>query len=217
MPTDVVLHIYDVSEAPALQAVNKALRAVGTGAFHGAVEVYGQEWSYGGVEEGTGVFSCPPKGCTAHVYRESVPMGQTAMSHSEVNLLLAELEQEWPGRDYDLLAHNCCHFSEELCKRLQVPEAFPKWVKSLAGAGAKVSHAVVGTVDKAGELVDAGKQVRGADSDEAYKIGDLTRGLWATGKQAVAATIQAGQESRHGDSYKFGDFSRGVVSKLRSG
>mmetsp|Transcript_96117 Transcript_96117/g.200786 ORF Transcript_96117/g.200786 Transcript_96117/m.200786 type:complete len:272 (-) Transcript_96117:202-1017(-) len=168
MPGEVVLHIYDVTTTKAISAFNAGLRVVGTGAFHGAVEVYGKEWSYGYCEQGTGVFDCPPKGCTAHIYRESVPMGSTSMSQAEVAALVRQMQVEWPGADYDLLRRNCCSFSDAFCRRLGIGP-IPKWVTNLAGAGATLGHHAenVLTTMQAAAIIAAAKA---NEVDEKYKI-----------------------------------------------
>uniref|UniRef100_A0A7S4UJA6 PPPDE domain-containing protein n=1 Tax=Alexandrium monilatum TaxID=311494 RepID=A0A7S4UJA6_9DINO len=138
----VTLHVYDLG--PAVAGVNAILGAVGTGAFHAGVEVYGTEWSFGCCCDGpygSGIFCVPPKGCDAHVYREAVNMGETSMSKREVDDLIDRLAREWHGSSYDLLRHNCCHFSDEFCKRLGV-DPVPGWVLSLAGVGAMLRSAV---------------------------------------------------------------------------
>eukprot|EP00439_Symbiodinium_sp_Y106_P073402 s1557_g13.t2 len=102
------------------------------------VEVYEREWSYGGGmngPSGSGVFCCRPRGCDAHSYREAVPMGKTTMSRSAVEALIKDLAKKWKGAEYDLLRHNCCHFSDALCLALGVGHV-PGWVTSLAGVGA---------------------------------------------------------------------------------
>lgn len=95
---------------------------MGTGAFHAAVEVYGAEYSFGGCARGTGVFACRPRSCSAHHYREAMDMGPTPKSAAETAAILAELSQRWQGAEYDLLRHNCCHFSRELLQRLEVKD-----------------------------------------------------------------------------------------------
>eukprot|EP00913_Durusdinium_trenchii_P011169 g10490.t1 len=52
-------------------------------------------------------------------------------------MLLTTLAQDWRGSDYDVLNRNCCHFSDALCRHLEVGP-IPCWVTNLAGAGAKV-------------------------------------------------------------------------------
>jgi hypothetical protein len=67
-------------------------------------------------------------------------MGRTMTSENEVLQLVAMLKKDWPVSSYDLLAHNCCHFSNEFCQRLGVG-SIPTWVVNLAGAGACVAAA----------------------------------------------------------------------------
>jgi len=118
--------------------VNTFLRAVGTGAFHTGVEVYGKEWSFGFTNDGSsGIFSCPPRCCKTHAYREAIPMGETFMSQVEVEALLVRLEHDWRGAQYDVLRRNCTHFSEEFCRKLGVGPV-PRWVGNIALAGRTV-------------------------------------------------------------------------------
>merc|ERR1712060_603032 len=51
--------------------------------------------------------------------------------------------RDWPGSDYDLLRHNCCHFSDALCQALGVGP-IPGWVTSLAGVGAMLRSGIKG-------------------------------------------------------------------------
>eukprot|EP00438_Fugacium_kawagutii_P035140 Skav218780 [mRNA] locus=scaffold1372:415549:420987:- [translate_table: standard] len=111
--TEVIVHVYDVSHNSKVEQANDILYKLGTGIFHAAVEVYGLEWSYG-KSKGSGVFCCPPRSCKAHHFRESVPMGRTRLTKQEVQDILEEMKQEWRGPDYELLKHNCTHFSDEL-------------------------------------------------------------------------------------------------------
>mmetsp|Transcript_78758 Transcript_78758/g.228655 ORF Transcript_78758/g.228655 Transcript_78758/m.228655 type:complete len:819 (+) Transcript_78758:155-2611(+) len=136
---EVVLHVYDLG--PKTAGFNAGARALGFGAFHAGVEVYGAEWSFGGESslsgggEKSGVFCCHPKGCTAHIYREAVAMGKTMYSPRQVYEILLKLMQDWPSQDYHPLRRNCCHFSCDFCNRLGVGD-IPSWVTSLATVGA---------------------------------------------------------------------------------
>lgn len=157
-PAPVTLHIYDLGHA--VSGVNMLCRVVGTGAFHAGVEVYGQEWSFsctGDGPHGTGIFCCAPRCCSAHVYREPVPMGETYLTMKDVKDLIDKLALEWPGSGYDMLRHNCCHFSDELCTRLGVGSV-PGWVTSLAGVGAMLRSGVRLAVDGAGIAVGGAVQ-----------------------------------------------------------
>eukprot|EP00930_Biecheleria_cincta_P056866 TRINITY_DN42894_c0_g1_i1.p1 TRINITY_DN42894_c0_g1~~TRINITY_DN42894_c0_g1_i1.p1 ORF type:complete len:284 (-),score=37.94 TRINITY_DN42894_c0_g1_i1:10-783(-) len=198
------LNIYDVGSLGASTALNNVLRPMGTGAFHCGVEVQGREWSYGFLEQGTGVFWCPPQNCQHHIFRETVSMGFCKMSEKQVDELLRVLMAEWRGYDYDVLSHNCCHFSDAMCRWLGVGE-IPAWLTNLAGnaaaaidgaqyardrgnslmdklakryIGALCSNDVLGSLEqKRSNIVVAGKEARGADANDDYRFGDFTRGV----------------------------------------
>ena len=130
MPFAVTLHVYDLGQGQ--------LKAVGThwaGAFHSGVEVNGKEWSFGGTDQGTGVFSNAPRGCTMHSYKESIAIGETALSAEAIDSLLQQMASEWAGSSYDLLHKNCCHFADALCISLGVG-GVPPWVNRAAQTGA---------------------------------------------------------------------------------
>ena len=141
--TDVVLHIYDVTNSGSektnstIVQINKIFKdGIGLGGiFHSAVQVFGDdEWSFGFCEQGTGVFSCPSGKNPMYTYRESIVLGKTNCSIFKVNQILRELSREWPGSSYDLLSKNCNHFCDEFCERLGVPK-LPGWVNRFANAG----------------------------------------------------------------------------------
>lgn len=143
MTTDVILHIYDVTNSESdktnntIMQINKIFKdTIGLGGiFHSAVQVNGdEEWSFGYCEQGSGVFSCPARKNPMYTYRESIVLGQTDFSLFKVNQILRELSREWPGYSYDLLSKNCNHFCDELCERLGVPK-LPGWVNRFAHAG----------------------------------------------------------------------------------
>ncbi|KAG2700544.1 hypothetical protein I3760_06G002400 [Carya illinoinensis] len=141
--TEVILHIYDVTNSGSdktnntILQINKIFKdGIGLGGiFHSAVQVYGEdEWSFGFCEQGTGVFSCPSGKNPMYTYRECIVLGQTSFSIFKVNQILRELSREWPGSSYDLLSKNCNHFCDEFCERLEVPK-LPGWVNRFANAG----------------------------------------------------------------------------------
>jgi len=140
--SDVVLHIYDVTNSASARTnntivqLNKIMKdAIGVGGiFHSAVQIYGEEWSFGFCENGTGVFSCPPKQNPMYTYRESIVLGHTHLSATKVTQILTELSREWPGYAYDLLAKNCNHFCDSFCEKLGV-QKLPAWVNRFANAG----------------------------------------------------------------------------------
>jgi len=171
----VTLHLYDVTGNEVISKVNRILAPLGTGVFHGAVEIYGQEWSFGYCDEGTGVFSCPPKGCEMHKYRMPVPMGEAKMSEAEVDELLDIMSGEWGGASYDLLRRNCCSFSDDFCRRLGVG-AIPYWVLNLAAAGATV-HDGFKKAQSESERAAIITAAKANEIDEKYQISSKTQAL----------------------------------------
>eukprot|EP00439_Symbiodinium_sp_Y106_P073847 s2043_g14.t1 len=141
----VLLNIYDLGDSKAIQRLNVLLKPIGSGAYHAAVQVYGQEWSFGGlsiddpIEEGfeTGIWSCMPQGCRQHSYRESVAMGHTSYSHVQILEIIRGMMEEWPMNSYQILRRNCCHFCDAFCELIGVGP-LPAWVLNLAGVGASL-------------------------------------------------------------------------------
>ncbi|GLJ05696.1 hypothetical protein SUGI_0023270 [Cryptomeria japonica] len=140
--TEVVLHIYDVTNSASaktnnvIMQLNKIMKdGIGIGGiFHSAVQIYDLEWSFGYCENGTGVFSCHPKQNPMYTYRESISLGKTSLSAHSVTQILTKLSSEWPGYDYDLLSKNCNHFCDKFCEQLGV-QKLPAWVNRFANAG----------------------------------------------------------------------------------
>ena len=134
---EVMLHVYDVTNAAVTKYINKVFKDVSGvgGAFHGAVEVYGKEWSFGySSDGGTGIFHGEPRKCGCHQYKESIPLGITTLSEEEVNAVLKRMEPNWMGHHYDLLGQNCCSFSNAFALELGVAP-IPSWVNRFAGVG----------------------------------------------------------------------------------
>lgn len=126
--TTVKLHVYDLGDSAAVGIVNGMLRNVGSGAFHVGVEVQGWEWSFYSLQ---GVGCCPPRKCGAHRFRETIVLGSTQMTPTEIGRLLVELRNAWPPSAYNTLRRNCCHFCDCLCRSLGVGPV-PDWVMHLA-------------------------------------------------------------------------------------
>ena len=157
--TRVVLHVYNVQKT--LGGLNKGLRSlVGGGAFHGGVVVYFKEYdpvefSFGSAPEGeTGVFFVEPKGVHPDPFdfKEAIEMGHTKLTHEEILKLVDELQDmkgEWTGPSYNVVRHNCCHFSEMFLTRLGAPRPFPKWVNKMAKLGTKIEDKAHAAFQKA--------------------------------------------------------------------
>jgi len=139
------LHIYDVRGNFAIEYMNTLFRMLGTGAFHVAVEVCGDEWSYGFVPKPdgcTGVFNCAPgQNKNFGHHRETLIIGETPKTVFEIDNILDVMVGKWFGQEYDLLRHNCCNFCDELCRELGVG-GIPQWVMNLAHVGSSISDGV---------------------------------------------------------------------------
>jgi len=144
----VKLHIYDVSRDPNVQRVNSVFAHKDApiklgGLFHAGVEISKLEWAFGSGclddESPTGVRCHQPKHNMQHSYRQTVYLGRSQCSREEVAKILAEIAEEYSAESYDLLRKNCCHFADDLCRRLGVRRP-PFWLLRLACVGAAVDE-----------------------------------------------------------------------------
>lgn len=132
---EVILHVYDLGTDSAVGKVNQLLGVVGSCLCHTGVEVYAQEWSYGGGDEpGTGVFCVKPGCCLEHTHREALTMGHTSLDKRAVQEVISRMKAEWQLEDYEMLQRNCTHFSNALCLELGVGPV-PDRFSNLAQAG----------------------------------------------------------------------------------
>lgn len=146
--TPVTLHVYAVGHAKAIQEINYVVENFLNegGVFHGAIEVYGQEFSFGGCRQNkSGIFACKPKSCPMHTYRESIYLGDCKKTIKEVQSILDSMKPEWMGPTYNLLRKNCCSFSNAFAQKLGVGE-IPNWVHHLADVGAALDDDVKAVV-----------------------------------------------------------------------
>lgn len=111
------------------------------GAFHAAVEVYGEEWSFYRQQNPDECGICrsrKPREHPVHVYRQSVNLGTTPLKDWEVfNIIRRDVLPLWPSSRYDLIHCNCIHFCDEFLQRLGANPA-PSWVKGLHETGAAI-------------------------------------------------------------------------------
>mmetsp|Transcript_75911 Transcript_75911/g.180428 ORF Transcript_75911/g.180428 Transcript_75911/m.180428 type:complete len:441 (+) Transcript_75911:86-1408(+) len=146
----VLVHLYDLGDDELLAKINRYStmndRVLIGGVYHAGVEIYGMEWSFGGTEEGSGVWCCEPRCNWQHTYRASVEMGLTRLTRVEVESLMDRLMLEWPGVDYDLLNHNCLDFANELCRGLGLGR-MPGWVDRYGRTALTLESTIRRTVD----------------------------------------------------------------------
>lgn len=129
---EVFVNIYDVTHDGTIQTINGlfansfAPLKLG-GLFHVGIEILSTEWAYGWSQAGTGVTCGAPRSESQHRFRERVSLSKTKLSEGEIEKLLRALVLEYRGKDYHIIERNCCHFAEDLSKRLGV-DAIPAWV-----------------------------------------------------------------------------------------
>ncbi|CAE7226483.1 unnamed protein product [Symbiodinium natans] len=141
------INIYDLNQDwLTANSVGANVLHVG-GAFHAAVEVFGQEFSFG--SEG-GIVKSEPRKHDVHVYRNSVGLGVTKNSEEQVLRLVEEMRKRWHASDYDILYHNCCSFADEFCMEL-TGKGLPGWVNRLPRllSNVDVEHVVSKAVSRA--------------------------------------------------------------------
>ena len=114
----VYLHIYD------LLVMNYSTSSIGVGVYHTGVQVYADEYCFSGhnqvdlvtKQEITGLRSFRPPTDTSWIedaiYKESVIVGYTELTESEVLDLFEELKTKFVGASYNALARNCNTFSQ---------------------------------------------------------------------------------------------------------
>lgn len=88
------------------------------------------------------MFEVEPKSCPGFIFRRSVLLGSTDMSHSEFRSFMENLSGKFHGDTYHLIAKNCNHFTNEVCLRL-TGKAIPGWVNRLAKLGKRVEPVFV--------------------------------------------------------------------------
>ncbi|KAG1679092.1 hypothetical protein FOA52_000447 [Chlamydomonas sp. UWO 241] len=135
---EVRLNVYDVSHpyGGLVAGLNSLGRLAGVGgAFHGALEVDGLEWSFGHADSGSGVYSFEPRQNPNFHFRETVELGRCTLSLPHLKAVLRALRDTWDGRAYGKLTRNCNHFCEEAAAALGVSPP-PVWLNRLAGSAA---------------------------------------------------------------------------------
>mmetsp|Transcript_62722 Transcript_62722/g.149634 ORF Transcript_62722/g.149634 Transcript_62722/m.149634 type:complete len:632 (-) Transcript_62722:41-1936(-) len=158
---EVLLHVYDVGDSSTIKTVNGWSSSIGGGVYHGGVEVYGTEWSYGFTNTvGTGVSWCVPRAHPHHAYRQTVDMGTTKLSERQVNELLEGLMDAWLGSAYHLLKHNCLDFCNALLKGLGLG-SIPAWVDRYGRTAEKVGTVLYSPISAAKMAGGIGKRLAG--------------------------------------------------------
>jgi len=130
MSTPVYISIYD------MYTMNNYIAMIGVGIYHTGIEIFGKEFGYGGHPfPFSGIFEMQPRDTEelgeTFRFKESIEIGRTDFSPSEVEQIIAMLGRDFRGIDYHLMNKNCNHFTEKLCKTLCGVE-IPAWINRLA-------------------------------------------------------------------------------------
>lgn len=103
----VELNVYDLASPDSpdtISNVNWYLYPMGFGLYHSGVSVYGTEYCFGGHPDSTtGVFEVPPKKAPDARFRQTLLMGRTHLSQSQVLELIDEMSSIWVGNSYNLV------------------------------------------------------------------------------------------------------------------
>jgi len=129
----VFLNVYDLHHS------NDYSYYIGIGIFHSGVEINGREYSYGGHEYSySGVFDIVPRTASGAKFRESISLGHTRLSKTELERIIDDLSDQFTGNSYHPLTRNCNTFSNELCLRV-LNRGIPGYVNRLANLGSVMS------------------------------------------------------------------------------
>ncbi|KAH8061838.1 Lys63-specific deubiquitinase [Aureococcus anophagefferens] len=132
----VTLHVYDVGRSVHTGRINPSAPPRAGGVFHGAIEVYGKEFTFAGSNKAMpGIFSSNPRKCPFHTYRESIYLGDCGLTRRQTLAILHRMAADWMAPTYNLLLKNCCFFCKEFALELGVG-TIPGWVYELAKVGA---------------------------------------------------------------------------------
>ncbi|KAF7457671.1 UBA/TS-N domain-containing protein [Cryptosporidium felis] len=124
----VELHIYDLSNGMASQLSPMLLGRTIEAIYHTGVLVFGFEYFYGG-----GIVCVRPEEIV-RLYGMSpirtLTLGVTKKSQTELNGHLEAISREFNSENYDLLNHNCNHFSDNVVRFL-LGEGIPAYILNL--------------------------------------------------------------------------------------
>ncbi|KAF2722740.1 DUF862-domain-containing protein [Polychaeton citri CBS 116435] len=132
--TEIIINVYDLLPPGKLSTL---LWTLGGSLLHSGLVINDREYAYGGHARRnvTGVYYTrprlePPGG----TFRCSILQGFSFRPRAEIEHIIHEVSQEFLGPGYNLLSHNCNHFTSVLCQRL-TGRAAPSWLNRAASIG----------------------------------------------------------------------------------
>lgn len=133
--TLLILHFTDNPLQPGRFA--SLLWNVGASLLHSGVVINGKEYAYGGhpYRGKTGVYWTVPKTePPGGTFKSEILHGFTVRPQDEIEVILKEASEAFPGTSYNLLSNNCNHFTQYLCEKL-TGRSGPTWLNRAASIG----------------------------------------------------------------------------------
>lgn len=122
MPEKVTLALYDITSGMAknmsMMFLGKQVDAI----YHSSLIVFGREYYFGG-----GICHDAPDSTPYGKAIEKVNMGETELPKEIFTEFLDEISSRYTQESYNLIEHNCNHFTDEACEFL-VGKGIPKRV-----------------------------------------------------------------------------------------
>lgn len=137
---NVILNVYEPTDP---KTGLKVQQMPGFGIYHTGLEIYGTEYAFGGSPDAPKDYSgiqpqsprqAPPG--TPWKYSQSITIGETELTQSELRSVISDIEREYKAVTYDLMQKNCNHFTADLSKRItRGGKTIPAWVNRAASVG----------------------------------------------------------------------------------
>jgi len=129
----ILLNVYE----PAPQNGQQQMTMPGFGIYHTGLEVYGTEYAFvGGDSTSSGIQPQQPRYMPdggQWKYKKTEKVGTTLLTRTQIQTLISKMGSEYPNNTYNLIARNCNHFSDDLCKRISKGKnGIPSWVNRSA-------------------------------------------------------------------------------------
>lgn len=115
----VFLNVYQICSLP-----------LGYGLYHTAVEYDGVEYSFGVVNNNSGVYEMKPKTNNVGVFIKSIQLG--CKTRREFFIGVEKIVKCYNKKSYNLLTNNCNHFTNDYLKNefgKEIPSEFQSFLK----------------------------------------------------------------------------------------
>lgn len=168
--TEVTIHVYDLLPPGRLSS---ALWFLGTSLLHSGVVINGREYAYGGHDRRgvTGVYWTRPRAePPGGTFRCEILHGFTVAPPDEIDAIIREASDEFPGTAYNLLTKNCNHFTSYLCRRL-TGRPGPAWLNRAASIGVALPCVVPRDWIEAPDFETAEGELLDDDDDDEEAVG----------------------------------------------